>query len=69
MKYVPARYSQLIQQALDEYASVGAMELDEKEAKEYEAKCGPLTHNGITTGDYQWLDDPWPWEYCDRKER
>ena len=35
LKYVPARYSQLIQQALDEYASVGAMELDEKEAKEY----------------------------------
>ena len=53
-------------EALELYRSFQKMY--EKEAKEYEAKCGPLTHNGITTGDYQWLDDPWPWEYAFNRE-
>ena len=35
LNHVPERYSKLIQQALDEYASVSAMKLDEKEAMEY----------------------------------
>jgi len=35
LSHVPEKYSSLIQQALDEYASVGAMELNEKEAVEY----------------------------------
>lgn len=35
LAHVPKKYSSLIQQALDEYASVGAMELNEKEAVEY----------------------------------
>ncbi len=33
--HVPEKYSKLIQQALDEYASVGTMKLNEKEAVEY----------------------------------
>ena len=32
---IPKRYCKLIQQALDEYASVKTMELDDKEALEY----------------------------------
>jgi len=35
LAHVPEKYSSLIQQALDEYTSVGAMELDETEAIEY----------------------------------
>ncbi len=35
LTHVPEKYSRLIQQALDEYASVGAMELDETEAMTY----------------------------------
>ena len=36
--------------------------------KEYEAKHGPLTHTGYTSGHYKWLDDPWPWEYAFNRE-
>ena len=35
---------------------------------EYSQKCGPLMHSIPTDGPYQWLDDPWPWEYCKNKE-
>ena len=35
LNHVPERYSKLIQQALDEYASVSTMEFGEKEAMEY----------------------------------
>ena len=35
---------------------------------EYSKANGPLTHYGPTSGDYNWLDDPWPWEYCANKE-
>ena len=34
----------------------------------YTQKCGPLNHGIPTQGDYAWLDDPWPWEYCGNKE-
>ena len=37
-------------------------------AKEYSQRCQPLTHHEPTTGEYRWLDDPWPWEYCANKE-
>ena len=36
---------------------------------EYRKKHGPMNHNRIADGNsYQWLDDPWPWEYCKNKE-
>ncbi len=35
---------------------------------EYSRKCGPVSHDFPTDGPYQWLDDPWPWEYCANKE-
>lgn len=38
-------------------------------SNEYLKKRGPLSHSQETTSDrYEWLDDPWPWEYCKNKE-
>lgn len=37
--------------------------------KEFEKSNGPLTHGSITQGKrYEWLDDPWPWEYYRNQE-
>ena len=36
--------------------------------EEYSRKCGPLNHRTPSEGEYRWLDDPWPWEYCANKE-
>lgn len=37
--------------------------------KEFVKTEGPLNHASLTQGDrYQWLDDPWPWEFCGNKE-
>lgn len=37
--------------------------------KEYRMKYGPMNHSRVAEGeDYQWLDDPWPWEYSKNKE-
>ena len=34
----------------------------------YEAACGPLTQRCAGTDeDYNWLQGPWPWEYCARE--
>ena len=35
---------------------------------EYSRQCGPMNHHIPTEGEYRWLDDPWPWEYCANKE-
>ena len=35
---------------------------------EYSKMCQPLTHHTPAEGEYRWLDDPWPWEYCANKE-
>lgn len=38
-------------------------------AKEYQRNHGPMNHRTVSDGTgYQWLDDPWPWEYCKNKE-
>lgn len=34
----------------------------------YSEKYGPMNHAIPVQGPYQWLDDPWPWEYCQNKE-
>ena len=34
---------------------------------EYVKKYGPLNHLSQTDGEYQWLDDPWPWEYAQNR--
>lgn len=43
-------------------------ELHKKGMEEYTKKYGPLTHHMVTTGEYAWLDDPWPWEYAANRE-
>ncbi len=40
----------------------------EQGKKTYEKECGPLTHMSESEGGYQWLDDPWPWEYAKNRE-
>jgi len=37
--------------------------------EEYLKKHGPLNHTQESTASkYEWLNDPWPWEYCKNKE-
>lgn len=37
--------------------------------EEYRKKHGPMNHTHPSDADgYDWLDDPWPWEYCKNKE-
>lgn len=37
--------------------------------EEYLKKHGPLNHSQESNAaKYEWLDDPWPWEYCRNKE-
>ena len=41
----------------------------EKCRYEYMKKYGPLSHGMESAAEgYDWLDDPWPWEYCKNKE-
>lgn len=36
---------------------------------DYESQCGPLNHLSQSGGDsYQWLKEPWPWEYANNRE-
>lgn len=43
--------------------------LYERGRTEFSKKYGPLTHTQVSdAADYNWLDDPWPWEYHGNKE-
>ena len=37
-------------------------------ARDYTQDRMPLNHVTPSEGEYRWLDDPWPWEYCANKE-
>ena len=43
----------------------------QREARERFAKrCGPILQSDMLgMKDYAWLSGPWPWEYCQRKEK
>ena len=44
-------------------------EMLQKVRSEYQKRYGPLNHGTPQTSeDYQWLDDPWPWEYSGNQE-
>lgn len=44
-------------------------EMYNKCRREWGKHMGPLNHSMETeSSDYNWLDDPWPWEYCANKE-
>ena len=34
----------------------------------YNEKFGVTNHRIPSKGEYAWLNDPWPWEYCGNKE-
>ena len=53
-------------EALELYRTYQQMYCKCKE--EHAQKCGPMNHHMPTEGDrYEWLDDPWPWEYAKNK--
>ncbi len=54
------------QEALELYRAY--QQMYHKGMKEYTKMCGPLNHGTPAEGEYRWLDDPWPWEYCANKE-
>lgn len=36
---------------------------------EFVKNNGPLSHRSVNTSKrYDWLNDPWPWEYCQNQE-
>ena len=39
-----------------------------KGREKYEKECGPLTHMSAMDNGYDWLNDPWPWEYAANRE-
>ena len=39
-----------------------------KAMMEYHEHCRALSHSKPSQGCYNWLDDPWPWEYAANKE-
>ncbi len=44
-------------------------QLYERCKDEFTRKHGPLNHLRMSKSEcYDWLDDPWPWEYCKNKE-
>ena len=43
-------------------------QLYQKARKAYEEKCGPLSLMNVSDDKYDWLDDPWPWEYAANRE-
>ena len=54
-------------EALELYQSY--QEIYHKCMMEYTKNGRPLNHRTPTTGhQYQWLDDPWPWEYAKNRE-
>lgn len=44
-------------------------ELYRKGREEYAKTHGPLNHGVVSQAEgYDWLDDPWPWEFAKNKE-
>ena len=54
-------------EALELYQNYQAMYEHCRET--YRKQCGPMNHFQTgDSGEYMWLNDPWPWEYCKNKE-
>lgn len=55
------------QEAFELYCTLQKLYNEAKD--EYEKECGPMTHFSRTKQtEYQWLADPWPWEYSKNGE-
>lgn len=47
----------------------GYQQMYQRCREEYRKSHGPLNHMHPSESEtYDWLDDPWPWEYCQNKE-
>lgn len=54
-------------EALELYRSY--QQMYERCLEEYKKTHGPMNHTRMSEGEnYDWLDDPWPWEYSRNKE-
>lgn len=54
-------------EALELYHQYQSMK--QKSENEYRKKYGPITHSDDThSNQYEWLHDPWPWEYSKNRE-
>lgn len=53
-------------EALERYRAYQAMY--HKCMMEYQRNRRPLNHCAPAEGPYNWLNDPWPWEYAGNKE-
>ena len=53
-------------EALEVYRSL--QKIYAKGREKYEKMCGPLNHLSQVDGDYNWICDPWPWEYAANRE-
>lgn len=53
-------------EALEMYRTYQKMYMEGK--KKYERECGPLSHMSEAGNKFNWLDDPWPWEYASHRE-
>lgn len=54
-------------EALEQYRAYQKMY--EKCREEYKRMHGALNHGMVSASEfYDWLDDPWPWEYAGNKE-
>lgn len=53
-------------EALELYRSYQKLYNDGR--NKYQKMFGPLNHGFPSEGSYQWLDDPWPWEYAKNRE-
>ena len=83
LKVTPLSELQVLAFAIQELALYLDTHRDDKEAFEvfrtfqkiyakgrekYEKECGPLTHMSAMEKGYDWLNDPWPWEYAGNRE-
>lgn len=47
----------------------GYQQMYQRCREEYRKTHGPMNHMHPSESEtYDWLDDPWPWEYCQNKE-
>ena len=53
-------------EALEMYRTYQKMYMEGR--KKYERECGPLSHMSEEGNKFNWLDDPWPWEYASHRE-
>lgn len=54
-------------EAFELYQAV--LDLKQEARRRYVALCGPVKQEDMLGMDsYEWLSDPWPWEYKSRKE-